>query len=324
MNIKTTYVIPGLIAMAVTVISCAKELLQPQNNITFNTRLSDYHLFKGVQADLVPADGFMEYTLPTALFTDYAEKQRLIKIPAGTRLLYNGDGLPVFPDGTILAKTFYYFNDANNLFLGKRITETRLLIFNVGKWNVATYIWNVSQTDATLEESGTVLPVSWKNDAGKTMNIHYRVPNMRECATCHNSNDEVVPIGFKLRNLNTSVIKNGTPVNQLYLMMQAGLLDPFDPSTIIGMVNWQDNNKPLDKRARAYLDINCAHCHNPTGFASSEKLNLDYAIPLEHTRIAKRKESISKKMEAGEMPKLGITIVDEKALLLIKEYLKTL
>ena len=34
---------------------------------------------------------------------------------------------------------------------------------------------------------------------------------------------------------------------------------------------------PLPDRARAYLDINCGHCHNPTGAADTSGLHLDLA-----------------------------------------------
>lgn len=39
----------------------------------------------------------------TGLFTDYAEKQRLIKLPEGYKLTAVSDELPYFPDGTIVA-----------------------------------------------------------------------------------------------------------------------------------------------------------------------------------------------------------------------------
>jgi len=39
-----------------------------------------------------------------------------------------------------------------------------------------------------------------------------------------------------------------------------------------------DVTAPLEDRARAYLDINCAHCHKPTGSASNSGLWLDWQI----------------------------------------------
>ena len=54
------------------------------------------------------------FELSTSLFTDYAEKQRLIKLPANTKLIGISDGLPEFPDETVLAKTFYYYVDKSD------------------------------------------------------------------------------------------------------------------------------------------------------------------------------------------------------------------
>src|SRR5690606_33537592 len=36
----------------------------------------------------------------------------------------------------------------------------------------------------------------------------------------------------------------------------------------------------LEQQARSYLDINCAHCHNPRGPARTSGLYLDPATPL--------------------------------------------
>jgi mono/diheme cytochrome c family protein len=46
--------------------------------------------------------------------------------------------------------------------------------------------------------------------------------------------------------------------------------------------NWMDKNAPLDARARAYLDINCGHCHNPKGAANTTGLTLDIATQEDH------------------------------------------
>ncbi|MCA6282594.1 MAG: hypothetical protein IM658_02775, partial [Phenylobacterium sp.] len=37
---------------------------------------------------------------------------------------------------------------------------------------------------------------------------------------------------------------------------------------------WDDPRQSLDARARAYLDVNCAHCHSPSGSASNSGLFL--------------------------------------------------
>jgi hypothetical protein len=33
--------------------------------------------------------------------------------------------------------------------------------------------------------------------------------------------------------------------------------------------DWDDKNASLEKRACAYLDVNCALCHNPGGFGTA-------------------------------------------------------
>ena len=52
--------------------------------------------------------------------------------------------------------------------------------------------------------------------------------------------------------------------------------------------NWEDPHAPLDARARAYLDINCGHCHNANGAANTTGLTLDYTTPEDrHLGICK-------------------------------------
>ena len=41
-------------------------------------------------------------------------------------------------------------------------------------------------------------------------------------------------------------------------------------------MDYSDESKPLDKRARAWLEINCMHCHNPVGPANTTGFVLDY------------------------------------------------
>jgi mono/diheme cytochrome c family protein len=41
------------------------------------------------------------------------------------------------------------------------------------------------------------------------------------------------------------------------------------------LADWNDSGLGIDQRARAYLDINCGHCHNPAGPADTSGLFLD-------------------------------------------------
>ena len=51
--------------------------------ITFKTNLSSYNIYQGTASELVPANDFHLYELSSSLFTDFAYKQRLVKLPVG-------------------------------------------------------------------------------------------------------------------------------------------------------------------------------------------------------------------------------------------------
>ena len=61
-------------------------------------------------------------------------------------------------------------------------------------------------------------------------------------------------------------------------MAEVGYLDglPDDVGSIETVVAWDDESAPLDRRARAWLEMNCMHCHNPVGPANTTGFVLDY------------------------------------------------
>ena len=106
--------------------------------------------------------------------------------------------------------------------------ETRLLIRTGGHWNVATYLWNEEQTDATLLLTGTTTEISWIDEAGQSRTTDYVVPHEGECVTCHQSGGGAAFIGPTLRNLNRIVTRNGDELNQLDHLVAEGVLDSAD------------------------------------------------------------------------------------------------
>lgn len=285
-------------------------------------RISDYKIFTGEPVALTPGNGFQLYELATGLFTDYAEKQRLIKLPAGKTIVAVNDGLPHFPDSTILVKTFYYFNDKRNVSKGKRLIETRLLVKNNGQWLAGTYVWNEEQTDAVLVSKGAATAVSWIDENATTRNITYRIPAPKDCASCHNSNNLMMPAGVKVRNLNRDVVRNNATVNQLQYLQHAGVLSPVDAARFTSLPDWQNEKFTITERVRAYFEMNCAGCHNDKGSCARSPLRFGWEIPLADTRIENKKDRIISMMEKGRMPRIGTTIVDAEALALIKKYLQ--
>ncbi|GAB4038455.1 SO2930 family diheme c-type cytochrome [Spirosoma gilvum] len=307
------------------IVSCQNDgLIAIENTSPFLSKLSQYGIFQGKPSNLTPSVGFHLYELSATLFTDYAEKQRLIKLPPGTTLTSQGKGLPGFPNGTMIVKTFYYDKDQRDTSKGKVIIETRLLIKTELGWNVATYLWNDDQQDATLVTSGFNKTVNWIDASGNAQIISYHVPSNRECTTCHQLSGEVLPIGPKLRNLNRPVNRNNQTINQLDFLQQAGVLSSITPATVPSLPDYSNSALPLSERARAYAEINCTHCHNAAGYAASTKLFFGYDLPYDQTTIASHKDKIIQLMESGTMPRLGTTVVDQPGLALLKSYIKSL
>ncbi|MEZ4803649.1 MAG: hypothetical protein R2797_12830 [Gelidibacter sp.] len=292
----------------------------------FRENLSEMRIFRGNLSNLSPSPYAFEYDLNTRLFTDYAHKQRLVALPLGTAMTNVGDGLPDFPEHTVIAKTFYYNLDEREPSLGKKIIETRVLIKTNGVWQTGDYIWNESQTEATLDAVGGTVPITWIDSDGDTNNVNYKIPSNTDCFTCHQTNDALTPIGPKLRNLNFEI--NG--INQLQQLTDRQLLSGLsNPNDIAVLPNWEDTSASLEERARAYFDIQCAHCHSAGGFCEMQSvLRLSFETSLSDSKIVQRKNSISSRINTYNpgfsMPYIGTTMIHTEGVALIQAYLDTL
>ncbi|NCU04855.1 MAG: hypothetical protein GXC73_12795 [Chitinophagaceae bacterium] len=241
----------------------------------FHENLSEYGFFQGDLKQLQPSAGIIPYDLNTPLFSDYAEKLRFIKLPAGKKVSYSASNIFDMPLGTVLIKNFYFYKDVRKPELGRRIIETRLLAHMQDGWHTYQYIWNDEQTEAVFEPIGDVTTVEYIDAAGKKIKSKYVVPNQPQCKGCHSRRDTIVPIGIAARHLNGDYAYASGTQNQLQYWQQQNMIDL--PSTNIpANAIWNDEKSgSLNDRARAYLDINCGHCHNPMGPASTSGLFLD-------------------------------------------------
>lgn len=229
--------------------------------------LSDYGFFADAGAN-TPAANVKPYDLINPLFSDDADKHRFIYMPPGKTAKADGAGLPDYPVGTTLIKTFAFAPDMRTPADGNYKVETRVLIHKADGWAAFPYVWNAEGTVATYAPIGARRTIETISPAGEPLEIHYEVPNKNQCKTCHQSGDVVEPIGPKLRNLD-HVGPAGT--DQLSGWVAAGILDGIPPD-LKATPSAADTSLPLDARARGYLDINCGHCHNPGGSASNSGL----------------------------------------------------
>ncbi len=240
-----------------------------QQDAPYPMTLSEYGFFQGDIADLIPASGVIPYDVNAPLFSDYAQKSRMIRLPEGTTIVYKGRGILDLPEGTELIKTFYYFKEESKPDKGRFILETRVLKKGKEGWTALPYIWNEEQTEAYLEVAGGNRQIKWKNTQGKKQSLNYQVPNMVQCKSCHAQGKDLVPIGLSARQLNHS--------GQLSSWAAMGILiDKPEKQLIPQLADWNDEKSgTLADRARAYLDSNCGHCHNPEGPANTSGMYLD-------------------------------------------------
>lgn len=312
--------------------------------------LSTYSFFEGELNKLHQNSELLEYSPASSLFTDYALKSRFVSIPKDS-IAEIIDGEINFPEGTIFIKNFYYPEDFRKPEDKKRIIETRLLILESTGWEAYPYIWNEAQTDAQLKVVGGQTKVKFTNLDGKEQVIDYLIPNKNQCKSCHNKNEQMSPIGAQIKHLNWEKTEGASPKNQLIVWQEKGKLLGFDnPQKHPSLINYEDKNQTLNLRARAYLDINCAHCHNAEGPASTSGLFLDYEetdplkLGLNKTPVAAGKgagkftydilpgkpdESIllhrMKSTEVGvAMPEIGRTTVHEEGIQLIRDWILSL
>lgn len=315
-------------------------------------KLSDYHLFAGDMKEQVPAGDVLPYDLNTPLFSDYAYKLRFVKIPEGNAAVYSADEAFDFPEGTVIAKTFYYPEDFRKPGKKRRLLETRILYKQAEGWATYPYIWNEEQTEAYYDVAGQIKSVEWVHTDGKKRSISYVIPNKNQCKQCHELGGQVVPIGPTARSLNKEFAYAEGSKNQLEHWATQGKLTGFPGvSSAPQAVVWNNpNSGTLAQRARAYLDVNCGHCHRPGGQAATSGLFLNITetdsveLGVNKPPVAAGRASADnlysihpghpeksiliyrlKSLDPGiMMPEMGRKMVDEEGVKLLEEWIKSL
>jgi len=229
--------------------------------------LAAYRLFADARATR-PNGRVTPYTLNTPLFSDYALKHRYVFVPPGRTVGYRASGVLDFPVGTALVKTFAYPADMRVKGSPERFLETRLLVRKADGWAAYPYVWNAAGTEAVLKKAGARLDAAWIHADGSAKQVRWSVPNVNQCKGCHASGDAIIPIGPKAWNLGATQLARWTRLG----LMAAATDVPNVPA-------WDDAGAPAAIRAQAYLDVNCAHCHNARGPASNSGLFLEWDQP---------------------------------------------
>lgn len=243
--------------------------------------LSEYNLFAYSQdTGFVFHDDVIPYDMNTALFTDYALKSRAIYLPEGESFAYEENDIFDFPVGTLILKTFYYAADLREPTKDLKLIETRILALRESGWTAHPYIWNEEQTQAILSPAGEVRVEHFIDLKGQQRSANYLVPQRTQCQSCHarkvgeSPTEAFLPIGPKARHLNRTYHYEGAGErNQLEYLAERGWLTGLPAlEEVPAAYDFEDYERTgvidvdqVNRAARDYLDINCAHCHSPVG-----------------------------------------------------------
>jgi uncharacterized repeat protein (TIGR03806 family) len=253
--------------------------------------LSEYRLVRLENGVLRYNDRVVPYELAAPLFSDYAIKERAIWVPPGTQVNYQDLEAFDFPIGSAIIKSFSFAPDLRQPEVGRRVIETRVLVKYADGWQALPYLWRPDGSDADYHVRGHVEMVDFIDPFGAPRRATYLVPQKNQCTSCHELSDGqggtfTTIIGPKARYLNRLELGPGAPINQLERWVGLGILAGLPTldqvptaaalTTYGSTVGW--TAPELERAARDYLDINCAHCHNPQalqGVTSQLYLNVD-------------------------------------------------
>lgn len=306
-------------------------------NTEFPRKLSETGLFANVQQH-APAAGVIPYSINAEPWADSATAERFVALPGETRLgTYKKSDAQIgyiageweFPDGGVLAKT---------ISLAGRRLETQVLHFDVDTWKAYNYRWNDDQTDALLaEDVGSDVTV------GKQTWHH---ASRTECLLCHTTRVGSI-LGFRPPQLDKRHDYGGTQAEQLATLTHIGLFAEPLPSKIERFPNPHDSAESLEQRARAYLHINCGHCHSRGGGGSAFFFT-QFNLPLARTSLLGSRPTQGtfgildaqiiapgdpyrsvlyyrmSKLGHGRMPQFGSQVVDARGTKLLHDWIASL
>ncbi len=267
-------------------------------------RLSQWNLLYKQGDSLALGNNVHVYDINMPLFSDYAGKFRTLWLPPNTVLTPRTDGQRGFnyPVGAIISKTFFYQqasgarvatpttlapsaekprvvktstyrSDGGALNLAGHLPiETRLMVNHEDGWHAVSYQWRGDE--AYLAITGAIVPLSLQDEE-----FSYLIPSRNQCAGCHATNHttgKLLPIGLHQAQLQR-VSPENTGLAQLKTWEQRGWLAATAKANQQAMPSWEQTDATTQDLARAYLDSNCGHCHNPNGPADTSALDLSHA-----------------------------------------------
>ena len=237
--------------------------------------LADTGLFSDF-ASLSAAPGVLAYEVNAPGWNSFASTRRWLALPGTSQIGFTPTGDWDLPVGTALVQQFDLPTST-----GSRHVETRISVRQTTGWRGYTYWWIPDQTAAYLITGS--LTYTYEIDVGYgPVTIDWYYPLQSECASCHTQAGGRA-LGVRTRQLNREG-SDGSGANQLDRFACLGLFDqPIGPGESYDHFNPPgERGVTIDRRARTYLDVNCASCHAP-GAPAPGGMDLRFDTPLAAT-----------------------------------------
>ncbi|WP_309386623.1 PQQ-dependent sugar dehydrogenase [Cerasicoccus frondis] len=248
--------------------------------------LSDTGAFSSLE-DLTPTAGVIAYEPNVSFWSDHAIKQRWFALAGDEPIEYSLNEGWSAPAGAVWIKHFELELERGNPDSRQRI-ETRFLVkTDDGAYGVA-YRWNEAGTEATLVDAeGVDIALDIVNEDGLDQTQLWHIPSRSECMQCHSAVSGYA-LSFNARQLNREADFNGQYQNVLAALGEMGYLEGGPEENAVKYIPAyaaiDDESQSLEFRARSYLAVNCAQCHQPGGPAISE-IDLRPQLTLRETGV---------------------------------------
>lgn len=320
---------------------------QPDSSRMFPRSLIESGLLTSVKTQ-EPAPGVIPYSINAEPWADSAIAERLVAVPGQSSIKTDGTAWS-FPKDSVLVKTLS-LRMLNGDSSGRRRIETQILHFDGVDWMPYTYEWNEDQSDARLVDAlgaDRTIEIAAPAAPGGKRTVNWRFSGRAECQRCHNRWSGP-PLAFNTPQLHNDRTQDGAVTSQLDELTRIGLLNktiPIDkrPQLVDPYISSAD----LDRRARSYLQVNCAHCHRMhAGGAVLSQMHFDLDLAKTNMVGVRPTQGVfgihaaqviapgdpyrsvlfyrMSKLGNGRMPYIGSTEVDQAGINLIFDWQQSL
>lgn len=310
-------------ALSISILSCggssdlSAERWLEDMSAPLPGRLSEVGIYQDISTRTA-YDDMVSYVPSHVLYSDGLKKERHLYLRPDTTINAGGSAW-TFPIGTVLVKTFID---------GDVPVETRLIFRTEAGWDYTIYQWLSDASDAErLEENWAEVSVMLTGGGPHTL------PSRLDCRTCHETHEAVA--GVPVLGIGSS--QTGADLVEAGVFSGAPDLEPVQGRTL------------EETAALGYFVGNCTSCHNggdainsafslypdvaavntigePTESETGEGIRVVPGSPEQSVLYISVVEAPKTEYPGPfkAMPPLGVDIADERAELILRNWIESL